>query len=324
MMDPTTGRWLSQDPIGFAGGDGNLYRYVGNGPTDSTDPTGLKIKLLSGGKLPDFTNAANAQAFINTIGVTLGLYPTLTPQEIALAVEILQAYANSTEEYTFGNLQDLAEQVVFRLEIVNTAKNLDKSGIQYNKGSSIVLFPDAKYWYAMFPQGIATNLDAPDGPALQELFSAGSKLSCDCISACYLAILKGGQLYLFRVGRPPLLGTKKAKSPAGLTFFSDQTKTFTYPRKERLKGNDARTNPFIPGDILVFANPAATPAHRDARHEYTVYLGNGEVYGHGIGITTIGGMEQALYKLSDGTVCPQIESVTDPGTPPDPVEKGVR
>ncbi|MGB9690465.1 hypothetical protein, partial [Thermogutta sp.] len=22
--------WLSEDPIGFAGGDGNLYRYVGN------------------------------------------------------------------------------------------------------------------------------------------------------------------------------------------------------------------------------------------------------------------------------------------------------
>jgi RHS repeat-associated protein len=39
--DPATGRWLSQDPIGFAAGDANLYRYVGNGPTGATDPTGL-------------------------------------------------------------------------------------------------------------------------------------------------------------------------------------------------------------------------------------------------------------------------------------------
>ena len=40
--DVTTGRWLSQDPIGFAAGDANLYRYVGNQPTTKTDPSGLE------------------------------------------------------------------------------------------------------------------------------------------------------------------------------------------------------------------------------------------------------------------------------------------
>ena len=40
--DPSTGRWLSQDPRGFAGGDANLYRYVGNGSTNATDPSGLQ------------------------------------------------------------------------------------------------------------------------------------------------------------------------------------------------------------------------------------------------------------------------------------------
>ena len=39
--DSITGRWLSQDPIGFAAGDANLYRYVGNGPTNAIDPAGL-------------------------------------------------------------------------------------------------------------------------------------------------------------------------------------------------------------------------------------------------------------------------------------------
>ena len=32
---------FSNDPIGFAAGDANLYRYVGNGPTNATDPSGL-------------------------------------------------------------------------------------------------------------------------------------------------------------------------------------------------------------------------------------------------------------------------------------------
>jgi hypothetical protein len=35
---------ISKDPIGFAAGDVNQYRYVGNGPTNATDPSGLEEK----------------------------------------------------------------------------------------------------------------------------------------------------------------------------------------------------------------------------------------------------------------------------------------
>ena len=40
--DAGAGRFISQDPIGFAAGDSDLYRYVGNRPTDSIDPSGLQ------------------------------------------------------------------------------------------------------------------------------------------------------------------------------------------------------------------------------------------------------------------------------------------
>ncbi len=36
-----TGRWLQKDPIGFAGGDANVYAYVGNDPVNFVDPSGL-------------------------------------------------------------------------------------------------------------------------------------------------------------------------------------------------------------------------------------------------------------------------------------------
>ena len=38
-FDPSVGTWLSEDP---AAADENLYRYAGNGPTDETDPSGLR------------------------------------------------------------------------------------------------------------------------------------------------------------------------------------------------------------------------------------------------------------------------------------------
>ncbi len=40
--DPESGRWNRVDPIGFASGQSNLYDFVGNGPTDATDPSGLE------------------------------------------------------------------------------------------------------------------------------------------------------------------------------------------------------------------------------------------------------------------------------------------
>ena len=35
---PQTGRWTTKDPIGFAGGDPNLYAYATNDPVNNTDP----------------------------------------------------------------------------------------------------------------------------------------------------------------------------------------------------------------------------------------------------------------------------------------------
>ncbi len=43
--DPETGRWQSQDPLGFEPGDSNLYRYVNNRATVPSDPSGLVAVL---------------------------------------------------------------------------------------------------------------------------------------------------------------------------------------------------------------------------------------------------------------------------------------
>jgi RHS repeat-associated protein len=43
--DPKAGRFINRDPIGFAGGDVNLFRYVQNNPINFVDPEGLRLLI---------------------------------------------------------------------------------------------------------------------------------------------------------------------------------------------------------------------------------------------------------------------------------------
>ena len=45
------GRFIQLDPIGFNAGDNNWYRFVGNGPTGRTDPSGLQEFRGPGGRI---------------------------------------------------------------------------------------------------------------------------------------------------------------------------------------------------------------------------------------------------------------------------------
>ena len=55
------GAWISEDPIGFAAADANLYRYVGNQVTVAVDPSGLESPFWEGIK------AFGHELFVNEI-----------------------------------------------------------------------------------------------------------------------------------------------------------------------------------------------------------------------------------------------------------------
>ena len=61
--DPETGRWTAKDPIGFGGGQPNLYQYVGANPINRRDYTGL---------LPPLPGPSDVGEFLDeTIGGTI-------------------------------------------------------------------------------------------------------------------------------------------------------------------------------------------------------------------------------------------------------------
>jgi RHS repeat-associated protein len=99
IYDPATGRFLTADPMGFAAGDVNLYRYVGNGPTGAVDPSGFEPPTLTG-----FYGRQQEQQWerqgLNWVGRPQSPYRVITPDGY-----IYQAQDLSDAQYMFHRAQ---------------------------------------------------------------------------------------------------------------------------------------------------------------------------------------------------------------------------
>jgi RHS repeat-associated protein len=93
--DAQVGRFIGTDPIGFNGGDANLYRYVGNNTTNATDPNGL-----ASARLTALLNLACAGAS----GNTCDKYPPARHYSQAMATARAWFYAITTSSVGFANI----------------------------------------------------------------------------------------------------------------------------------------------------------------------------------------------------------------------------
>ena len=99
--DPKVGRFISEDPIGFAGGDVNQYGYVGNQPVNGIDPMGLAQPR-------GFWTGGGAGGIGELIGRTLGATVVGGAGSVA-GIEIgMNVYAClSTDKNGFAYISDL-------------------------------------------------------------------------------------------------------------------------------------------------------------------------------------------------------------------------
>jgi RHS repeat-associated protein len=91
--DPDLGRFLSEDPIGFNGGDQNLYRYVRNRPLNAVDPLGLSEATEEG--LLKLVAQAAKQAICEAGAEVASVY-------ISAALEIPSAYVSAAVDVASG------------------------------------------------------------------------------------------------------------------------------------------------------------------------------------------------------------------------------
>ena len=110
MYDPSVGRWLAEDPIGFEALDANLARYVGNAPTYHTDPTGLASKAIKTHAVKTLIASTLAQAKSQGI---VPLHVVSAPGWIG--------YGNTDggAGISPSNLDDLAEQLTGLTDLYN-------------------------------------------------------------------------------------------------------------------------------------------------------------------------------------------------------------
>jgi RHS repeat-associated protein len=148
--DPATGRFLTQDPIGLAGGT-NLYAYAGNDPVGFSDPFGLctdgppetievRVKVFCGGDVTDVSNyeyqtvVARLVTDKNTLGtiekgasLLKGGSTHFTPEKVAAEI---QATVAAGAVYTYdgatadgGQVLSLASTVgqslAFRVDVAS-------------------------------------------------------------------------------------------------------------------------------------------------------------------------------------------------------------
>ncbi len=101
--DPETGRWLSKDPILFAGGDTNLYGYVLNDPVNFIDPTGKSPLML-----------------LIIALLTIG-YDNLPAESLRELDHLLEQLKDDTQRNSQGNIESFLE--VLTAHLVTASKD---------------------------------------------------------------------------------------------------------------------------------------------------------------------------------------------------------
>jgi len=156
--DTDIGRFLSSDPIGFAGGDLNLYAYVGGNPLVGIDPDGLSEGKTIGMRVLNWALSWESEAYATAKelvandwiadkggNLILRLNKNKSYDELMLDLEIYQIYAeealqfadNSFEFISFiRNIKYLAKNKKFLFNNKYAAKWAKKSRLLEVVGKS--------------------------------------------------------------------------------------------------------------------------------------------------------------------------------------------
>jgi hypothetical protein len=313
--------------LAFDAGDVNFYRYVGNNPTNATDPSGLKIEI-NGKPWNDDWDTVKGEFFTEEQNKEI-LSPLDNKVYSPNAKEIWEAMSKSTEVFNFkGRGEDAADAdvaakakalltIYLRMKVIDYMQQVKNGTIKTNASDvGRVGLPNWEGGLGMFlTKGKWTS--ASQG--LDSLTKPGITIPTECNGTVALCLLLAVRDVLGRDRFDGLHPVENFKKPLSLSTRYGVSTDHLVKKKINLKmgkqegaaerglqeGGAARQavlNGLIPGDMVHFSNAPDFNQKRQQgksnywQGEWTVYMGieKGKQLFVGQGFTEYGA--DAVYK----------------------------
>jgi hypothetical protein len=275
-----TRRRSSRVPLGFAGADTNLYRYVFNQPTVATDPLGLKL-VVNG----------------ETITPESDLYKKY--KDNAFAREILDTLINYKGTVSFATVEKFENELKIRQAFAKCLEDLQKAGVRFNGNQTT---PKDSGWKVVKDKYVKDGRtytvyrfvyegDKSPSAALDALVNSGTAFDCaNAALFCELRALRDA------------LGPKAFND-----LYQGKTLQFGYGENGALPhpGAGALPGALLPGDRVYFpnvSNYARIIPGGPWRGENAIYIGKndkGEPLFRGFGIDKLFTEAEIRQRLAD-------------------------
>lgn len=186
----------------------------------------------------------------------------------ALWQKIYLSKKNSPEVYRYVSLSHLLFELRLRTAIVEAAKALKRSGVQFEDFEHSHC--NGQYWNLNSRGGFELRRDVTPAEGIRDIFANGTLYGFECATAIVIVLYKG------------VLDSIQ-ESDFNRMFADLLLYDWHYDSDLRLIEKYGASQS-LPGDVLYFKNPDVNPAQIEWQGENTIKIEEDLYYGHGIGI----------------------------------------
>lgn len=181
--------------------------------------------------------------------------------------EILKQMESYSVIYDYNSIDQLKFELLFRMNTIKAATELDKSGAKFTIYS--YAFSNKKYWKRLKNGGFLLREDTTPATGILDILKNGKLYAFECSTAIaivlYLAVL-------YSIG------------PEAFNKYFKRLYLYDWHFDDDLPIYQKDGEDFLIGDVLHFNNPDFDPKQPWWRAENVFFFGNDKFYGHGVGI----------------------------------------
>ncbi len=180
----------------------------------------------------------------------------------------------SSTEYEYSSFEQLKFEMNMRVNIIKASKDLFKSRMAFRVFRQTIC--NESYWNRTNDGGFELKEGVKPSEAIKDIFINGSKYGTECATAIVIIYYKA----LVSIYPEELFNGMFPKIKL-MDWYYDRDLGVDYYKN---------ITDYLPGDCRYFKNPQVDPKTPQWQGENAIDLGDGNYYGHGIGIRNAEGI----------------------------------